>query len=168
MRTWFSLLLTIALVTSCGLLPKFIPAGGNPINQPTDMPPTASTPPATATPGPTNTPPPKPAATLPSADEAIRLVKQKFPELQDIQKKPAGGIGASTDIVIQDRADGWNIIFWKGSGDCPSGCINNHYWYLAVDKSGTVVLAGEFVRDFDSAANAVKTSGAPMWGVPRQ
>jgi hypothetical protein len=103
-----------------------------------------------------------------TSDDAIRLAQQKFPELSRIQKKPAASIGASSDIIVQDRAGGWNIIFWQGSGDCPAGCINNHYWYVSVEKSGSVTMAGEFVREFDSASNAVKTRGAPMWGVPRQ
>jgi hypothetical protein len=176
MRTCIGLLLLIGLIGGCGPSPTLIPTGGATSARPTDPPPghpplpwvTLSPAPATITPGPTDFPSPKPGAALASADEAIRLAQQKFPELKDIQKMPAGSIGASTDIVVQDRPDGWNVMFWKGSGDCPSGCINNHYWYLSVEKSGTIALAGEFVREFDSATNAVKTRGAPMWGVPRQ
>jgi hypothetical protein len=103
-----------------------------------------------------------------SVDEAIALAQKQFPELRDIKRTPAGTIGASSDIIVQERTDGWNMIFWQGSGDCPAGCINNHYWYVSADKSGKLALVGEFIREFDAGTNAMKARGAPMWGVPRQ
>ena len=177
MRSYLTLLLIIVFIVACGVSPTLIPPGNQPGTRPADSPAattiprapeTTSAPPAGATPVPSETGSAATPTPHASSDEAIRLVQQKFPELRSIQRMPSGSIGASTDIIVQDRPGGWNIIFWQGSGDCPAGCINNHYWYLSVDKSGSVTMAGEFVREFDSASNVVKTRGVPMWGVPRQ
>jgi hypothetical protein len=177
MRSCHSLLFIIVFIAGCGVSPTLIPPGSQPGTRPADSPtaaltlraPETSSPsPAGATPGPSETGSAAAPTPLVSPDDAIRLVQQKYPELNSIQKMPRGTIGASTDVIVQDRPGGWNIIFWQGSGDCPAGCINNHYWYVSVEKSGSVTMAGEFVREFDSASNAVKTRGAPMWGVPRQ
>ena len=130
---------------------------------PTAIPPGAPSPARTATPTPTPTPPP----VFTSAEQAVATAQQKFPDLNGIKPSRPGTIGASTNITTQEQPDGWNLIFWKGSGDCPAGCINNHYWYVSAKRDGTVMLAGEFVREYDAGANAFKTSGQPLWGVPK-
>jgi len=177
MRSCFSLLFIIVFIAGCGISPTLIPPGNQSGTRPADLPTSTPTPrppeavspsPAGATPGRSETGSAATPTPFVSSDAAIRLAQQKFPELRSIQKMPTDRIGAATDIIVQDRPGGWNIIFWQGSGDCPAGCINNHYWYLSVEKSGSVTLAGEFVREFDSASNAVKIRGVPMWDVPRQ
>ena len=177
-RTYLALILCITLTAGCGpILPKFLPADIQPPTAPaaTSTPRAPLVPVATPTP-PAATPTPTPARTAtatsgPSApsgpDDAIRLAQQNFAALKGIQKKPAGSLGASTDIVVQERSGGWNLIFWQGSGDCAAVCINNHYWYVTVEKTGAVSMAGEYERAYDSASNAVKATGVPMWGVPR-
>ncbi len=125
--------------------------------------PPGSQPPAAASPTPT----PTPAIVITHADQAIAAAQQKFPQLQAIKKKQPGTIGASTDITTLEQPDGWNIVFWQGSGDCPAGCINHHYWYVTVKKSGEVMLAGEYVREFNPVANAAQERGQPMWGIPK-
>lgn len=94
-------------------------------------------------------------------------IKARFAEVAKIQKKAPGTIGGSTDITSIVRADGWDLIFWEGSGDCPAGCINNHYYYFSAKKDGGVTKVGEYVRLFNSDKNAFDTTGAPMWGVPK-
>jgi len=114
------------------------------------------------------TPPPPAAPVITQADQAVVAAQQKFPELKDIKKTPPGTIGASTNITVLDQSDGWNIVFWQGSGDCPAGCINHHFWYVTVAKDGAITLAGEYAREFDGRSNTFITRGAPLWGIPRQ
>src|SRR5947209_1699422 len=170
---YLGLLLITLIGVGCGpVLPKLIPA----VSQPTELPaaaagtpraPLSPTPtPAAATATPTRTTQSTAAPVLNSPDDAIRLAQQKFPALKAVQKKPDGTMGASSDIIVQARAGGWNLIFWQGSGDCPAGCINNHYWYVAVDMADGATWRGEAERVFASASNTMKTTGAPQWVRP--
>ncbi len=111
-----------------------------------------------------NTPTP---VSVPDADTVIAVVKAKFPEVAKIQKKSSGTIGATTDITALQRADGWDLVFWEGWGDCPAGCINNRYSYFSVKQDGSVTKAGEYTRVFNADKNSFDTTGAPMWGVPK-
>lgn len=115
----------------------------------------------------TSTATPSPAVPITSADAAITIVKIQFPQVAKIQKAGAGVIGGSLNIVAIDRADGWDLAFWEGSGDCAAGCINNHYYYFSVKKDGRVIEAGEYVRVYNSNTNSFDVAGAPMWGVPK-
>ena len=115
---------------------------------------------------PTPTPPSIPTP-IANADAAIALVKARFSEVSKIQKAGSGIIGASTGIQVFERADGWDIAFWQGSGDCPSGCINNHYYYFSVKKDGTITKVGEYARNYNASANSFDTTGAPLWGYPK-
>ena len=113
---------------------------------------------ATATPSPTP---------VPNSDAAIAIIKSRFTQVSKIQKSSAGAIGASSDIRVFEQSDGWDIAFWQGTGDCPSGCINNHYYYFSVKKDGTIVNAGEYVRNFNDSTNSFDITGSPMWGYPK-
>ena len=130
---------------------------------PTAIPPGAPSPARTATPAPT----PKIVPIFTTTEQAVAAAQQKFPDLIGIKPSLPGTIGASTNITTQEQPDGWNLIFWKGSGDCMAGCINHHYWYVAAKYYGTLTLVGEYVREYDAGANAFKTSGQPLWGVPK-
>ncbi len=102
-----------------------------------------------------------------NGDAAIAAVKARFPEVAAIRRTAPGAIGASTNIVMLDRADGWDWIFWQGWGDCPSGCIKNRYFYFSAKKDGQVEKRGEYARVYDKQANAFTVSGSSMWGVPK-
>lgn len=114
---------------------------------------------------------PKPSTTptpVSAAESAIALVKSKFPELAHIKPSPPSSIGASTNItIIYPRIDAIYLIFWEGSGDCPAGCINHRYYYFMV-KDNVVTKMGEYFRLYNEAKNIFETTGAPLWGVPRQ
>lgn len=150
--------LALLILTACATPATAIPP------QPTTAP-GAPNPQVTATPMPTPTAVPQP--TINSANEAIALAQLQFPKLKDIKQTPRGTIGASTQITVKEQADGWQLIFWQGEGDCMAGCINHHFWYVAVSKSGLASLAGEYMREYDGGSNAFKTNGQPMWGVPQ-
>ncbi|MBI1801950.1 MAG: hypothetical protein HYR71_10020 [Chloroflexi bacterium] len=124
--------------------------------------PTISPSPAAQPAGTTTSAPP-----LTQADEAIAAAQATFPELRPITKAPPRAIGASTNITVLDDPGGWRLVFWQGSGDCPAGCINHHYWYVVVQPNGAVSLAGEYVREFSAAKNTIEERGQPLWGVPK-
>lgn len=118
------------------------------------------------------TPIPTPSSTptstfIANSDAAIALVQARFSEVSKIQKTSSRAIGASSDIQVFERPDGWDMAFWQGAGDCPSGCINNHYYYFSVKKDGTVTKVGEYARNYDASANSFETSGVSMWGYPK-
>jgi hypothetical protein len=124
--------------------------------------PETPTPPAQASPAATATP-----MGIASADAAIAAVQARFPEMAKIKKAAPMSIGATTDIKIFDRGEGWEIAFVEGWGDCPAGCINNRYYYFSVRKDGRITKVGEYTRIYNESANSFTTTGVPMWGVPR-
>ena len=107
-----------------------------------------------------------PTLSIPDAAGAIGAVKSQFVKVAHVQPKSPGAIGATSDITTIERADGWDLVFWEGSGDCPAGCIDNRYYYFSAKKDGRVVQAGEYARIFNADKNSFDTTGAPMWGIP--
>jgi hypothetical protein len=124
--------------------------------------PETPTPLAQASPASTATP-----SGITTADAAIAAVQARVPEMAKIKKTAPGIIGATTDIKVFDRGEGWEIAFVEGWGDCMAGCINNRYYYFSVRKDGRITKVGEYARIFNDATNSYTTSGVPMWGVPR-
>lgn len=112
---------------------------------------------------------PLPTATpsgITSADAAIAAIQARFAEVAKIQRAAPGVIGATTDIQVFDRGEGWEIAFVEGWGDCTAGCINHRYYYFSVRRDGRITKVGEYARIFNEATNSYQTSGVPMWGVP--
>ena len=91
---------------------------------------------------------------------AIAIVKQYFPEVKKIQKTKSA-VGQSMNIITKEtlEKDGWRILFWQGSGDCPAGCLNNQYWYFIVTRTGIIRKIGEFKRVFNPRKNAFDETG---------
>jgi hypothetical protein len=108
-----------------------------------------------------------PTLSIPNPAGAIAAVKSQFNQVAQVRPKSPGSIGGTTDITVIDRADGWDLVFWIGSGDCPAGCIDNHYYYFSVKKDGRVMQAGDYSRIFNADKNSFDLTGAPMWGVPK-
>ncbi len=109
---------------------------------------------------------PAPAPTS-RADSAIAAVKARFPAVTKIEKTPKGTIGASTNITALERADGWDLVFLEGWGDCPAVCINKRYYDVAWKPDGSVAQVGEYARVFNADKNSFDLTGAPMWSVPK-
>lgn len=124
--------------------------------------PTTPTPPVSSSPAAPATP-----AGITSADAAIAAIQARFPEMAKLQRATPGAIGATSDIKVFDRGEGWEIAFIEGWGDCTAGCINNRYYYFSVRRDGRITKVGEYARIFNEATNTYQSSGVPMWGVPR-
>ncbi len=76
----------------------------------------------------------------------IERIKEKFPEVKDIEKseqKPQY-IGEPPYAIYGELRDSAYIIaFSRGWGDCPSGCIQRHWWYFEVKTNGDINKIGE-------------------------
>ncbi len=46
------------------------------------------------------------------------------------------------------KGDLWYVVFSRGWGDCPSGCIYRKYWYVLVRPDSSAELAEVWERDF--------------------
>ena len=108
-----------------------------------------------------------PTLSLVTADDAIRAVQSHSPAVADISDMPDTTIGKSEDIHVQPQENGWRLVFWRGWGDCPAGCINSHYWYFSASTDGAVELVGEYERIYEPRLSTYRETGEPMWGIPR-
>jgi hypothetical protein len=75
-------------------------------------------------------------------------------------------IGASQSIHAFRAGDGFRLVFVRGTGDCPAGCINNEYWYFETNDSCESVSVGHYAREYDGADNCYQLTGAPLWNHP--
>lgn len=96
--------------------------------------------------------------------QAIDAVKRQYPEVRSIDETPEQTIGKSMDIRVTQRSDGWRLLFWQGSGDCPAGCLNDHEWYFVVHGDGTLEKKGEYERIYNSKQNGYDEKGARIEG----
>jgi len=102
--------------------------------------------------------------------QVIAAVHQQMPTLADItviegMDPNLGGDGNRIYAFAHD--DGFRLIFKRGSGDCPSGCIDNEYWYFATDERCVPAPAGHYASAYTNPGNCFKVEGAPLWGRPR-
>jgi hypothetical protein len=63
---------------------------------------------------------------------------------------------------LHARFDGKVIsyLFYKGWGDCPSGCINREYWYVGHEWDRPYII-GHWAKVYDSASNSAPPE--PDW-----
>jgi len=84
---------------------------------------------------------------------------RQLPEVTYVE--PDALIGGSADICLereQDAADTHVYIFWAGSGDCPSGCINQEYHGFTSTAAGGLTELGSYTY-----ANGLDNPPAPRW-----
>lgn len=65
--------------------------------------------------------------------DAIKAASTHF-----VTAETNGIVGGGDNIVFATVGDGKKYTFSRGSGDCPAGCINNHFWDVTIAKNGTV------------------------------
>lgn len=58
--------------------------------------------------------------------------------------EPNSYIGGGDDIRAEIKDPYLLYVFTVGWGDCPSGCINRHYWDVAVEYNGNVIFLREY------------------------
>lgn len=98
--------------------------------------------------------------------DAIAQVHSLRPDLSDITEllMPDNGPGGGGSLIeaFAEPDGGFALIFQRGSGDCPTGCTTNDYWYFETDASCQVQPVGE---THDSGP-CTPADQQPRWGVP--
>lgn len=90
---------------------------------------------------PTTSPTPPIVVTTP--EEAAARVAAVVPELAGIGPQDPDVIGGCCFWKATETADGFEVTFEVGWGDCPAGCIDRHRWVYAVARDGAVELVDE-------------------------
>jgi hypothetical protein len=100
--------------------------------------------------------------------EVIAAVHQQMPALADIQVLDAlkPELGDGNRIYAFTHPGGFRLIFKRGDGDCPGGCIDNYYWYFETDAACAPVLVGQYARVYTSPGNCYTVTGKIIWGFP--
>lgn len=82
------------------------------------------------------------------------LAKRLEKELGIPNASPDGVIGGSSGITMTGGPSGKNTyVLFKGSGDCPAGCINKKYYTFTVDPQENVELLEERGDDLGNGQN---------------
>ena len=84
-----------------------------------------------------------PAGTVTTAEEAVARVVAERPDLAGIGPFDPDRIGGCCWYRTSPTADGFEVEFRVGWGDCPAGCIEEHRWTFRVAADGAVELVGE-------------------------
>jgi hypothetical protein len=92
--------------------------------------------------GPNVTPGPTALAVSTPAEAAAR-VADVARSLEGIGPKDPDMIGGCCFWEARQTADGFDVTFEVGWGDCPAGCIDRHRWNYSVSRDGAVTLVSE-------------------------
>ncbi|NOU61031.1 hypothetical protein [Marinifilum caeruleilacunae] len=74
--------------------------------------------------------------------EVLALELKQFPFIYEAQSANCIGDGSQIELAYFSP-DFIHLIYSYGWGDCPSGCINRHYWELGIYGSGAIELLSE-------------------------
>jgi hypothetical protein len=103
--------------------------------------------------------------TLAALLDKIRALHSTFADITAVYN-PATTGGDGSFIYPYVRSDGgFDIVFKRGSGDCPAGCTDNAYEYFATDATCTPVDVGHYHATW-GAGNCLTVDGAAMWNHP--
>jgi hypothetical protein len=83
------------------------------------------------------------AVEIQSPEEAAARIVEVAPELAGIGPKDPDLIGACCFWEATPTADGYEVVFEVGSGDCQAGCIDRQRWTYSVSRDGAVELISE-------------------------
>ncbi len=109
---------------------------------------------AASTSSPINTAPPATASGTPTASpstsieitspaQAAALVLSSDPKFSAVAPLTQGVVGRSSWYEASATNDGYTVSVTMGSGDCLSGCINQHTWTYSVSQGGDIKLVSE-------------------------
>ena len=90
--------------------------------------------------------PPSPSpgtSTITTPEQAAARVAEVAPGLEGIRAKDPDLIGGCCFWEATPTADGFQVTFEVGWGDCPAGCIERHRWTYSVSRDGAVSLIAE-------------------------
>ena len=89
----------------------------------------------------------KPNTAIKLEQKIIDAIKEKYPEVSSINNtaSPFDGQGISGEVGGNGS---YTIVFYQGWGDCPSGCMSEHWWYFSVNWNGEISLTHEIGDPF--------------------
>ena len=70
--------------------------------------------------------------------EAVAAVVAADPSFRGIRARDPMLIGQSAWVETRPTSTGYEITFFRGSGDCPAGCIERTYVRFSVSRAGSV------------------------------
>jgi hypothetical protein len=76
-------------------------------------------------------------------EQAAARVAEVAPSFEGIGTKDPDMIGACCFWEATETADGFEVAFEVGWGDCPAGCIDRHRWTYSVSREGAVTLTSQ-------------------------
>jgi len=83
------------------------------------------------------------AVAITTPEQAAARVAEVMPSFEGIAPKDPDMIGGCCFWEATPTADGFEVTFEVGWGDCPAGCINRHRWTYSVSGDGAVTLISE-------------------------
>jgi hypothetical protein len=97
----------------------------------------------------------------------IAAVKTLQPSLGDIERiRPNGSTSDGDFIYAYAKVDGgFALVFQRGSGDCPAGCLAHEYWYFDTDDTCSPRQSGYYSAGW-STKNCIAVEGTPLWNEP--
>jgi hypothetical protein len=84
-----------------------------------------------------------PAVTITSPEQAAARVAEVVPGFAGVGPKDPNIIGGCCFWEAVPTADGYEVTFEVGWGDCQSGCIERHRWTYGVSRNGAVTLLAD-------------------------
>lgn len=96
--------------------------------------------------GSTSPPNPSPSQStvaITTPEQAAARVAEVAPSFEGIGPKDPDMIGGCCFWEATQTADGFEVTFEIGWGDCPAGCINRHRSTYSVSRDGAVTLISE-------------------------
>jgi hypothetical protein len=73
-------------------------------------------------------------------------------------------MGDDNELRVIKRDDRWLVMFKKGWGDCPAGCIYNAFWYFEVTKDKVELVERDHPKDHP--AKELYRPRVHRWGFP--
>ncbi len=102
-----------------------------------------------------------------SLAQVLRAIEALRPDLNDVTTlyapDPDRGGDGSFRYAFLRPGGGFAVVFKRGDGDCPSGCITNDYWYFETGVDCDVQEVGEAHRGGDGC---IQPDQLPRWGIP--
>ncbi len=99
--------------------------------------------------------------------DVVTRARADNPALADITDFVGPYLGDRERVIFAFAIpNGFRVVFKRGSGDCPAGCISNEYWYFETDAACLPQPAGHYSAQYKSPGNCFVIDGAPVWGFP--
>ncbi len=108
-----------------------------------------------------------PCGTTPLGDllDAIRASDATLADIKTIYNPATSASDGSFIYAYDVGALGFDIVFKRGLGDCPSGCTENDYQYFSTGANCQPTNVGHYHAAWGTGT-CLTVDGAPMWAHP--